>query len=70
MSVLISAWPQMIDYTVYEINRCVSIPMIFVSAIFARLSRQMTRATQNRGQKQSSIAFTFKTKQKVSKKLF
>jgi hypothetical protein len=26
-------------------NHCVSIPMIFVSAIFARLSRQMTRAT-------------------------
>ena len=26
-------------------SHCVSIPMIFVSAIFARLSRQMTRAT-------------------------
>jgi hypothetical protein len=28
----------------YQMNHCVSIPMIFVSAIFASLSRQMTRA--------------------------
>ena len=29
----------------YQMSHCVSIPMIFVSAIFARLSRQMTCAT-------------------------
>ena len=34
-----------IDYRSYQMSHCVSIPMIFVSAIFARLSRQMTRAT-------------------------
>jgi hypothetical protein len=33
------------DDRLYQMNHCVSIPMIFVSAIFARLSRQMTRAT-------------------------
>jgi hypothetical protein len=34
-----------IDYRLYQMSHCVSIPMIFVSAIFARLSCQMTRAT-------------------------
>ena len=33
------------DDRLYQMSHCVSIPMIFVSAIFARLSRQMTRAT-------------------------
>ena len=33
------------DDRLYQMNHCVSIRMIFVSAIFARLSRQMTRAT-------------------------
>jgi hypothetical protein len=33
------------DDRLYQMNHCVSIPMNFVSAIFARLSRQMTRAT-------------------------
>ena len=33
------------DDRLYQMYHCVSIPMILVSAIFARLSRQMTRAT-------------------------
>jgi hypothetical protein len=33
------------DDRLYQMNHCVSIPKIFVSAIFASLSRQMTRAT-------------------------
>ena len=34
-----------IDYRLYQMSHYVSIPMIIVSAIFARLSCQMTRAT-------------------------
>ena len=33
------------DDRLYQMNHSIPIPMIFVSAIFARLSRQMTRAT-------------------------
>ena len=40
-----STRPSITDDRLYQMNHCVSIPMIFVSAIFARLSRQMTRAT-------------------------
>ena len=38
-------WPSVTDDRLYQMNHCVSIPMIFVSSIFASLSRQMTRAT-------------------------
>ena len=37
--------PKATDDRLYQMNHCVSIPIIFVSAIFASLSRQMTRAT-------------------------
>ena len=37
--------PRGTDDRLYQMSYCVSIPMIFVSAIFAMLSRQMTRAT-------------------------
>jgi hypothetical protein len=40
-----AAKDDIIDYRLYQMSHCVSIPMIFVSAIFARLSCQMTCAT-------------------------
>jgi hypothetical protein len=43
---------------------------IFVNCPAATGGKFVVADQKNRGQKQSSIAFTFKTKQKVSKKLF
>jgi hypothetical protein len=42
----------------------------FCAKGYSGKSELLFRSVYNRGQKQSSIAFTFKTKQKVSKKLF
>jgi hypothetical protein len=39
-----TCWDRTTDNRLYQMNHSVPIPMIFVSAIFARLSRQMTRA--------------------------